>query len=214
MEVKTNMINRVSVCLALVGMLVLSSCAVTDVNREVNFNQYKTFGWGKAEISVNDPAYKSGLISSKIRKSVKAEFERHGLRYTKNNPDLVVNYETFTKEKEQMSAGMYGYPYYPGRFYRGFYPYSWGWGPYGPYGMYGPGGQVYQYTEGTLIIDVFDGKSKEHVWRGLVKGNITDVKGLQKSIDKGVKAIMKKYPGMVDPSRSDDPLYSPKKKTS
>ena len=203
------MINRLSICLAIVGMLLLGSCAVTDLSREVDFSQYKTFGWGKAEISVSSPAYKSGLISSKIRKSVKAEFEKHGIMYDKSNPDLLVSYETFTKEKEQLSAGASGYPF----FYRGFYP-MWGWGyPYMPYaGMYGPG-QSYYYTEGTLIVDVTDAKTNEHIWRGLVKGNVSDVKALQKSIEKGVRAIMKKYPGAVDPSA--DPLYIPdKKKTS
>lgn len=106
--------NRLSICLAIAGMLLLGSCAVTDVSQDVDFSQYKTFGWGKAEISVSSPAYKSGLISSKIRKSVRGEFEKHGLVYKKNNPDLLVSYETFTKEKEQMSAGGYGYPFIPG----------------------------------------------------------------------------------------------------
>lgn len=198
MEVKTNMNNRLSICLAIAGALLLGSCAVTDMSQEVDFNQYRTFGWGKAEISVSSPAYKSGLISSKIRKNVKDEFEKHGLVYSKKNPDLLVSYETFTKEKEQMTGSRFGYPYmYP---YRGFYPYMWGWGgyPYLPYGGYGP--QMYSYTEGTLIIDVIDAKTSEHIWRGLVKGNVSDVKALQRSIDKGVKAIMKKYPG-VDPDK-------------
>jgi hypothetical protein len=215
MEVKTNMINRLSICLAIAGALLLGSCAVTDMSQDVDFNQYKTFGWGKAEISVSSPAYKSGLISSKIRKSVKAEFEKHGLMYDKKDPDLLVSYETFTKEKEQMSAGRFGgYPFmYPGMYYRGFYPYMWGWGgfPYMPYGGFGPGS--YSYTEGTLIIDVIDANTKEHVWRGLVKGNVSDVKALQKSIAKGVKAIMKKYPGAVDPDK-DTIDVPPKKKVS
>jgi hypothetical protein len=194
-------------------MLLLGSCAVTDMSQEVDFSQYKTFGWGKAEISVSSPAYKSGLISSKIRKGVKDEFEKHGLMYAKKSPDLLVSYETFTKEKEQMSAGGYGrYPYmYPGMYFRGFYPYMWGY-PMMPYGMYGPG-QVYQYTEGTLIIDITDAKTNEHIWRGLVKGNVSDVKALQKSISKGVKAIMKKYPGTVDPSEKTIDV-APKKRVS
>jgi hypothetical protein len=212
MEMKINMINRLSICLAVAGMLLLGSCAVTDISQDVDFSQYKTFGWGKAEISVSSPAYKSGLISSKIRKGVKAEFERHGLVYNKKNPDLLVSYETFTKEKEQLSAGGYGaYPFMmPGMYYRGFYPYMWG--PYMPYGAYGPGRMSY-YTEGTLIIDITDAKTKEHIWRGLVKGNVSDVKALQKSISKGVKAIMKKYPGAVDPTRENIDV-APKKKVS
>ncbi|HMJ68213.1 MAG TPA: DUF4136 domain-containing protein [Cyclobacteriaceae bacterium] len=206
------MINRLSICLAVAGMLLLGSCAVTDIGEDVDFSQYKTFGWGKAEVSVSSPAYKSGLISSKIRKGVKAEFERHGLMYDKKDPDLLVSYETFTKEKEQMSAGGYGaYPYMMPGMYRGFYPYMWGY-PYMPYGGGYPG-RMFYYTEGTLIIDITDAKTKEHIWRGLVKGNVSDVKALQKSIAKGVKAIMKKYPGAVDPSRETIEV-PPKKRVS
>jgi len=205
--------NRLSICLAIAGVLLLASCAVTDVSQEANFSQYKTFGWGKAEISVSNPAYKSGLISSKIRKSVKDEFEKHGINYDKSNPDLLVSYETFTAEKQRMSAGYGGmYPMMWGGpwFYR---PYMWGGYPYmyGPYGGYGPGG--YQYTEGTLIIDVTDAKTNEHIWRGLVKGNVSDIKALQKSIAKGVKAIMKKYPGQAEPSRENIEI-PPKKRVS
>lgn len=191
-------------------MLLLGSCAVTDINRDVDFSQYKTFGFSTAQVSVSNPAYKSGLISSKIRKNIKQEFEKHGLVYKKNNPDLLVSYETFTKDREQVSS-MYSGPYmYPGMYYRGF-PGMWGY-PYMPYGMYGPA-RSYAYTEGTLIIDVTDAKSNEQVWRGLVKGNVSDLNALQKSIDKGVKSIMKKYPGNVDPNRKDlDPAS--KKKVS
>jgi Domain of unknown function (DUF4136) len=202
--------NRLGICLAMAGMLLLGSCAVTDVSQDVDFNQYKTFAFDKAKVSVNNPAYKSGLISSKIRKNVRAEFERHGLQYSKKDPDLLVSYETFTQQKEQGSASGYGYPYGGfGRFYRPFGPFMWGY-PYMPYAPMG--GQVYQYTEGTLIIDVTDTKTDEHIWRGLVKGNVTDVKALQKSLDKGVKAIMKKYPGSVDPQEKQ--MEVPKKRTS
>jgi hypothetical protein len=209
MEVTIKMKNRLSICLAIAGVLLLGSCAVTDVSSDVDFNQYKTFAFDKARVNVNNPAYKSGLISSKIRKNVKDQFEQHGLQYSKKNPDLLVSYETYTQQKEQVSASGYGYPFYGGRFYRPFGPYMWGY-PYMPYAPMG--GQAYEYTEGTLIIDVTDAKSKEHVWRGLVKGNVTDVKALQKSLDKGVKAIMKKYPGSVDPGEKK--LEVPKKRTS
>jgi len=201
-----------NICLAVAMGLLLGSCAVTDMSHDVDFNQYKTFGFSTAEVNVSNPAYKSGLISSKIKKDIKSEFERHGLRYTRKDPDLLVSYGTFTQEKEQMSANYGAYPFmFPGMYYRGF-PYAWGY-PYMPYGMYGPGGRMYYYTEGTLIIDIEDAKTKEHIWRGLVKGNVSDVKALQKSIDKGVKAIMKKYPGKVNPA-SDTIMAPPKKKVS
>lgn len=211
MEVKSKMKNKLGICLAIAGVLLLGSCAVTDMSSDVDFNQYKTFGWGKAQINVNSPAYKSGLISSKIRKATKDEFEKHGLTYTKNKPDLLVSYQTFTQDKEQVSAGYYGgrYPMmFPGMWYGGWGP-MWGY-PYGPYGAYGA--PMYRYTEGTLIIDITDAKTNELVWRGLVKGNVSDLSSLQKSISKGVKAIVKKYPGAVDPNR--DSIDVPKRKVS
>lgn len=198
--------NKLSMSLALAGMLLLGGCAVTDMSQDVNFNQYKTFGWGQAQINVSNPAYKSGLINSKIMKDIQAEFAKHGIQYSKESPDMIVSYQTFTQQKQQMSAGAYGfapYPfYYPGYFYRGFWggPYMMGW-PYMPYGQ-----STYLVTEGTLIIDVNDAKTGEHIWRGLVKGNVTDVKNLKRSIDKGVKAILRKYPGATVPGdRGFDP---------
>lgn len=199
----------INICLVVAATLLLGSCAVTDMSQDVDFNQYKTFGWSTAQVNVSSPAYKSGLISSKIRKNIKTELEKRGLRYTKRKPDLLIGYETFTQEKEQMTAGYGGYPFmYPGMYYRGF-PMMWGY-PYMP-GMYGPQ-RSYYYTEGTLIIDITDANTKEQVWRGLVKGNVTDVAGLQKSLDKAVKAIIKKYPGRVDPNREE--VQAPKKKVS
>jgi len=188
----------VNMCIAVAMMLLLGSCAVTDLDKTVDFNQYKTFGFSTAQVNVNNPAYKSGLISSKIRNNIKSEFEKRGLIYKENDPDLLVSYETFTADKQQTNYYGGGFMYPGMMFYRGF-PMMWGY-PYGPYGMYGPGG-TYHYTEGTLIIDVTDAKSNEQVWRGLVKGNVSDLKALSKSIDKGVRAIMKKYPTNVDPNR-------------
>ncbi|MEI9921497.1 MAG: DUF4136 domain-containing protein [Bacteroidota bacterium] len=185
------MINRLSICLAVAMTLLLGSCAVTDINHDVNFKQYRTFGFSTADIQVSNPAYKSGLISSKIRKDVITEFEKHGLVYSKANPDLLVSYTTFTQDKQQNWSGYGGYPMMMGWGWRG--PMYWGY-PYMGYGGYG-GGYPYHFTEGTLIIDITDAKTNEQVWRGLVKGNVNDIKALSKSIDKGVKAIIKKYPG-------------------
>jgi hypothetical protein len=58
--------------------------------------------------------------------------------------------------------------------------------------------QHYTYTEGTLIIDILDTKTNEVVWRGTVAGKVDDVANLQKQIDKGIRAILKKYPVTPD----------------
>jgi hypothetical protein len=58
-----------------------------------------------------------------------------------------------------------------------------------------------------LIVDIKDGESKEIIWRGTVSGNVDNVRKLQKQIEKGIKAIMKKYP-----VPANDKLVLPDKK--
>jgi hypothetical protein len=57
-----------------------------------------------------------------------------------------------------------------------------------------------------LVSPIATVKSDEVVWRGTVSGKVDDVANLQKQIDKGIRAIMKKYPVTPD----GDPLLSDK----
>ena len=170
----------------------LSGCAVTDFDRSADFTRYKTFAWGKPEVDVENPVYDSDLINDKIRQAVEAEFAKRGIVKSHRNPDFIVRYHTYTEEKESRTGGHpYSYRYHP----FGYYPFAYGYGyPY--YWMSPP--QVREFTEGTLILDIFDNRSDELVWRGAVRGNVEDVAGLRKQIGKGIKAIMKKYPVSPD----------------
>jgi hypothetical protein len=170
----------------------LASCAVTDFDKSADFKNYQTYAWGKSKADVSNPIYNSDLINDKIRTAVENEFAKRGIRKNEQDPDFIVNYHTYTREKQKASGGYpFGYPYYPFR----FYPFVYGWGfPY--YRMMPPA--VSEYTEGTLIIDIVDRKSQDLVWRGTVSGDVENISGLKKQIEKGIKAIMKKYPVTPD----------------
>jgi len=197
--------------LALIGLLSLWSCAAvnTDYDRSANFAQYKTFAWMNPDIKVGtNPKYNSDLINRNIQYAVETEFAKRGIMKDNTNPDFLVGYHTYT-EKKQQNYGGYGYPYSPyfgGWGWRGFG----GWGfPYYPYGYGGYNSYPRTYTEGTLIIDVVDNQTKQLVWRGSVDGNVDNIARLQKQIQKGVQAIMKKYPAPVTlPERHADPMVS------
>ena len=189
--------KTIKIWMALAGMILLGSCAVTDIESAKDFSQYKTFAFGEPVVEVKDPAYKGGLIDARIRSAVREEFRKRGLEYSQQDPDMIVTYSTYTKERissngspYMMSPYMMPYGFYPYRFgYWGYFPGMYGWGY--PYGY---GGRTYDYTQGTLIIDISDSKTGEQIWRGLVRGNVTNVGALQKQLDKAVKAIIKKYP--------------------
>jgi len=183
----------INTSLILFVLLSTIRCATTDMDRSVDFNQYKTFTWGKSTVSVQNPSYRGGLIDKQIKNTVESEFSKKGIVYNKKNPDFVVSYQTYTENKQQSTAGNYPYPYYyPYRFAP--FGYGWGWGmPYAWGGGYPS--RMYTYTEGTLIIDITDRKTNELVWRGSVKGELTNIANVRKQIEKGVHAILKKYPG-------------------
>lgn len=182
-------VKRIYSLLALL-VLGLSGCAVTDFDRSADFSKYRTYAWGKSEVDVSNPLYDSDLIDKRIQSAVDDEFARRGIIQTNQDPDVIVRFHTFTEEKKRMNSSMYPYSY---RFYPfGFYPFF-GWAYAYPYPwMNQPA--VSEYTEGTLILDILDQDTGELVWRGSVSGNVEDTSDLRKQIDKGIRAIMKKYP--------------------
>jgi hypothetical protein len=168
----------------------LASCAVTDFDRSADFTRYRTFAWGKSEVNVKNPVHNSDLINKNIRATVENEFAKRGITRNEEAADFLVSYHTYTEQKEQTTGGnYYGYPFSP----FSFYPFGFGWGWGMPYGMR-TAPRMETITEGTLIVDVTDRKTKELVWRGTVKGTVDNVSDLQRQIRKGIKAILKKYP--------------------
>jgi hypothetical protein len=171
-------------------LIFAGSCAVTDLDRTANFNEYRTFAWGEPENKVDNPVYNSELIDRNIKSTVEKEFLKRGIVENKSNPDFIVRYRTHTEEKQETYGTGYHRPVY---FYSPFlfYPYAYAWGM--PY-MFGSVPRTYTYTSGTLIIDIIDKQTEALVWRGSVKGNVEQVSNLERQIEKGIKAIMKKYP--------------------
>lgn len=170
----------------------VSGCAVTDFDRSADFTQYKTFAWGRSAVDVDSPLYDSDLINDRIRETVEEEFAKRGIVKSQRNPDFIVRYHTYTEEKKTRTGG---YPYRYGYYPFGFYPFAYGYYGY-PYMMAPP--NIQEFTEGTLILDILDNGSDELVWRGSVSGNVENVGNLRKQIEKGIKAIMKKYPVSPD----------------
>jgi pectate lyase len=77
-------------------------------------------------------------------------------------------------------------------------------GRYGAYRRYGYGwGMGYasttytenDYLEGTLVMDAFDGESKNQIWQGVAKSTVTENPAKREtSIPKKVGLLMAKFP--------------------
>jgi len=169
-------------------LFVATSCVSvrvsSDYDKNVNFNEYKTFAFYKKGIDKVDI---SDLDKRRILRAIESDLMAKG--FTKSEkPDLLVN--IFTKSREKINV--YNNHYY------GWYP--WYYGGFGPYGYgFGPGAynNVSKSTEGTLFIDLIDANKKELAWQGMGTGALTtsgDIAKKEARIKEFVNEIMAKYP--------------------
>jgi len=179
----------------------LYNCAASRVKSEwdakADLNQYRSFRF-------IDSAHQKTkqhvlLIDKTIHNQVKQELETRGVKEGNIKPSLWIVYHTYT-EKVRDTLNTQLPMMYGGESWR-FYPWSAMPYPYEYWNGYNP--RIAVYTEGTLIIDAIDSKSKRLVWRGSLSNAIdTDLPSLQEEATKAVKLIFRKYP--VKPKKLTD----------
>ncbi len=173
--------------------LALSSCSSTkiysDVDPSVDFTKYKTFeyyGWAKeSDKLLND------LDKDRIEKAFGEEFAKRGLKYVKEGGDLIVTLFIVTENKTATTATTT----HMGMGYGGYYGYgpAYGWGP--SMSTAHTTFNEYEYTVGTLVVDVYDAKNKKLIWEGVAQGTIDEnPRGREENIKKVAAQIMARYP--------------------
>ncbi|MCK5620279.1 MAG: DUF4136 domain-containing protein [Candidatus Krumholzibacteria bacterium] len=151
-----------------------------DFDQQIDFSQYKTFQWVPSKDSSND------LLESRIKSATIDQLTQKGMVSTTTDPDVYVIYHAGAKDKVDIQSYGYGYGY--GR-YGGVYG--------GAYGAGSGGISTYNYTEGTLIIDIIDASSKQLAWRGSATGVLDESPSAEKiteNVNKAIAAIMSQYP--------------------
>ncbi|WKW47046.1 DUF4136 domain-containing protein [Myroides sp. JBRI-B21084] len=143
-------------------LFVLTACSSvqvqTDFDKNVNFQQYKTYAFMKSGV---DKMQISDLDKKRILKAIDEEMTAKG--FTKSdNPDMLINIFTDAKQVVNVNTFYGGWGY-------GFYR-PWGWNPW----MMGPGYQsVSTSTQGVLYVDVLKAANKELIWQGKGTGYLT-----------------------------------------
>lgn len=171
-------------------MILAFSCTgikvVTENNKDADFSGYTTYsflGWQ----DVSDE-----IISKKDLKLMKdsfiSEFERRGLKLVNANPDMQVSCYLVTSTKTAYS----GYNDYIGGRSSGYNHYNTGWG-------YGPSGNTSKQRSklvGTLIMNVYQGNSKNQIWQATATGKVNDnpKKDRSKTLPGKVSSVMRKFP--------------------
>ncbi len=169
----------------------LTACATISTgshyDETTNFGAYQTFSWIDPVPYISDGSATriSPLTQNKIQQAIQTQLERRGYSFTENreNADFVVAYTVGTRDEIRVTSYPIGY--------RG----SRGWHIHGNY-YYIRETPVHSYTEGTLAVDVFDGKIKEPVWHGWAEKTITESGREDPSsvIEEGVAKLFQLFP--------------------
>jgi len=172
-----------------------------DMDKDADFTSYKTYsfaGWQDgSDKLVND------IDKKRILGSFKSELLQRGMDYKMAEADVIITIYLVLDEKTSRTAytdyynsgmgmGMgYGYG-------RGYYRPGYGYGVGMGMGMGGSSTTTYSendYLVGTFVIDMYDATSKKLVWQVVDQQTIQQNGSKRgKTIPKGVKKIMKKYP--------------------
>lgn len=103
------------------------------------------------------------------------------MKWDKENPDVLVTYHTDADQAMRMNVTLYQYHYSAG----------WWWSP-----LWGSGMDVSSFTQGTLVVDIWNPKTEEIVWRGAVQGVVPENPSpakAQKTIEKALNLMSKEF---------------------
>ena len=159
----------------------------TDFDKSVDFTKYTSvsfLGWQEdAGQMLND------FDKKRFMDAYKSEFEKRNLKLVESGGDMAFALYVVVEQQSSTTAYTNYYGTGAGRGYRR-----------GGRGGWGTGYSTTTYSEndylqGTLVMDVFDGASKDQVWQAVASKTVTENPDKrEKSIPKGVKKIMKKFP--------------------
>jgi Domain of unknown function (DUF4136) len=167
----------------LLGLLLLFGIATSaeaqkvsiDYDRQVNFSDYKTFTWIRPPHFRQDP-----LMDQRIIDSVNAALTAKGWQYVPEGGDVGIAAHVATREEHSLET-----------FYTGFGG-GWGW-------RFGTGFGTaittdHPYQVGTIVVDMFDSRTKQLIWRGIATEGWSekpdkDTKKVEKAIDKLFKNL-------------------------
>jgi len=162
----------------------------SDYDQSVDFSKFKTYsfaGWEK-----NSGKVLNNMDKERIYNDLKAEFAARGMQYVKSGGDAVITLYAVFKQKSTITA----YTNYTGSM--NFSP-GWGWGMgAGWVNDMGTSNTTYNendYKQGTLVIDMYDAKTKKMVWQGVITAvGKKNTKGIDEQYKRLIHKVMDKYP--------------------
>jgi hypothetical protein len=146
----------------------------TDYDRNADFAQYKTYSW--EQVKTQDP-----LDVDRVKSAVSAALTAKGWTQVDSGGDVSIVVMEMSHNQQTLNT-----------FYDGFGG-GWRWRGFG--GMGEATTTTETYKVGTLVVDLFDAKTKQLIWRGNSSDTLSNNsnKNIQ-NLDKDVEKMFKQFP--------------------
>jgi hypothetical protein len=143
---------------ALVLAALLSACATSptvkiDFDHGANFARFKTYNW------IARPDGGSPLMQQRIVDGIDSRLQARGWKLVPNGGDVHVAAHVTSTERQTFNTTYNNFGY--------------SWGGFGP-ATSSSLTTVDTFEVGTLVVDMFDGKSKTALWRGTASSTVQD----------------------------------------
>src|SRR5246127_4277200 len=170
------------VMLALMAMMFLfagkssAQQVKTDYDRSADFSQYKTYSWQHVKT-------KDALDVDRIKSAVNAALTAKGWTQVDSGGDVSIVAMEITQNQQTLNT-----------FYDGFGG-GWGWRRFGGGGFGEATTTTETYKVGTLVVDLFDTKTKKLLWRGTSTDTLSNNSNKNiNNLDKGAAKMFKQFP--------------------
>jgi hypothetical protein len=148
----------------------------TDYDRNANFGKYKTYSWEQVKT-------KNPLDADRIKNDINAVLAAKGWTQVNSGGDVSIVAMEITQNQQTLNT-----------FYDGLGG-GWGWRGFGGGGFGEATTTTETYKVGTLVVDLFDAKTKKLLWRGTSSDTLSNNSNKNiKNLDKGVDKMFKQFP--------------------
>src|ERR1700688_3903422 len=148
----------------------------TDYDGSANFAHDKTYSW--EHVKTQD-----ALDVDRNRIAVNTRLEAKGWTQVDSGGDVSIVAVEMTRDQQTLNT-----------FYDGFGG-GWGWRRFGGGGFGDATTTTETYKVGTVVVDLFDTKTKQLIWRGTESDTVSNKSDKNiKNLDKGVEKMFKQFP--------------------
>ena len=182
----------------LIAALLLAACQTANVQTDFDpaapFAAYRTYSWLPSEV----PRGMNPIMFRRVKESIDRSLAARG--YTQAEPaDFAI---TFTLDEEEYTR-VEDYGWSTGWGWRGWGAWRGGWGCcWGTgWGPFYPAIDVYTVRERSIIIDIYDGKTRAAAWHGVVRRESASRRYDAARLDKAVDAVLAEFPPQPTASR-------------